>query len=169
MGLIDSVEFALAIAALAVSLAALFPIIRQAYLDRVSPWPYEVVFVGRLKDPIGPWIIALAFRFKNHTRNEAFFEVRLSGEGIFGRELPFYISVWPSQEKVGIYLPVAPSASREVRISPFGPQDSRNLKSWTLSIIEYSHRNRPIVLAWPGNLDHYADGFATDIPVPPSH
>jgi hypothetical protein len=168
MDLIDSVEFALAVAALAVSLGALIPIIRQAYLDRVSPWPYDVVFVGRLKDPIGPWIIALAFRFKNHTRNEAFFEVRFGGEGVFGRELPFHISVWPSQEKVGLYLPVAGGASREVRISPFGPQDTRKLARWTLTIIEYSHRNRPVTLQWPADLGRYTDGFATDIPNPPS-
>ena len=59
-------------------------------------------------------------------------------------------------------------ASREVRISPFGPQDTRKLERWTLTIIGYSHRNRPVTLQWPGDLGRYTDGFATDIPNPPS-
>jgi hypothetical protein len=168
MDIINSVEFTLSVAALAVSLGTLLPIIRQAYLDRVSPWPYDLVFAGHLKDPIEPWRIELAFRFKNHTRNEAFFEVRLGVEGVSDPETPSHISVWPSQEKVGLYLPVAGGASREVQISPFGRQDRRMLKHWTLIIIEYSHRNRPATWQWPEDLDHYTSGFTTDIPEPQS-
>ncbi len=93
--------------------------------------------------------------------------MRFGGEGVSAGSSPFHISVWPSQEKVGLYLPVAGGASREVRISPFGPQDTRKLERWTLTIIEYSHRNRPVTLQWPADLGRYTDGFATDIPNPP--
>lgn len=168
MDFLGWIEFAVAIAALGVSLGALVPMIWQWYLDRLSPWPYRVVFVGRLEDPIGPWIIVLAFRFENHTRTEAFFEVRLLGEQMTGHEVPFHVSVWPSQERIGLYLPVAPGASREVRVSPFGPQDTRKLNHWNLTVMEYAHRNRPITLEWPQDLNQFADGIATDIPTPPS-
>jgi hypothetical protein len=165
---LTGIEVALAIAALAVSIAALVPTAYQAYLDRVAVWPYKVVFLGRPKDPIGPWMIHLAFRVANPTSSEAFFEIRMIGAGTNVREVPHYISVWPSQERPGLYVVVPPKASREIRVSPFGPQDQRKIPEWTLSIIEYSHRHRPIDLRWPDDLDRMIDVIATDIPVPPS-
>ena len=105
MDLIDSVEFALWVAALAVPLGASFPIIRQAYLDRVSPWLYRCRLRRAPQGPYRALDYRTRFPIQEPYRNEAFFEVRFGGEGVFGRELPFHISVWPSQRKVGPHLP----------------------------------------------------------------
>jgi hypothetical protein len=168
MAWVSSAEIALAIAALAVSLATLVPIAYQSYLDHWSAWPYDIVFVGRLRDPVAPWMPTLGFRFKNRTRAEAFFEVRISGDGIARPLLPGHISVWPSREEAGLYVPIPPRTSREIRILPFGPQYGTIPPRWTLTLVEYTHRRRPVVLQWPTDLDSSVETLATDIPVPPS-
>lgn len=129
---------------------------------------------GRLKDPIGPWVIALAFRFENHTTREAFFEIRWTSldDDALSRMLvgvlPNFVSVWPSQEKVGLWLPVPPKSSREVRVSPFDLSPSNRPAKWNLAIVEYRHREKPVTLKWPEDLDKQVDILATEIPQPTS-
>lgn len=162
------VQLGLAIAALAVSLIVLGVAAHQVYLDRVAAWPYETPFIGRLKNPIGPWMVDLAFRFGNRTSSEAFFEVRYTPEGDTQHFLPRHMSVWPSQERVGYWVAVPPKASREIRVSPFDPPSVPMPSRWTLTIIEYRHRDLPVVLRWPEDLDKPVDMLATDIPPPTS-
>jgi len=161
-------ELILGVVAVLVGLAVLLPAAYQAYLDRVSCWPYDTPFIGRLKDPVGPWVIVLAFRFDNRTTREAFFEVRCILEGSPYLLVPDYTSVWPSQEKVGLYVSVPPKASREIRVSPFGPQSHLRPTVWSLRIVEYRHRKKPVTLNWPADLDKLVDMLATDIPPPTS-
>ncbi len=162
------VQIGLAITALAVGIAALVPVVWQSYLDRLSRWPYDVTFQGLLRDPVGPWHKPFGFRVRNRTTQTAFFEVRITGKGMPGAEVPFHISVWPSRDDVKLYLEIPPKVWREVRVRPFGPQDPRSLPTWTLSFTEFYHRERPERFDWPHDLNRPIDEIATEIPRPPS-
>ena len=165
-------ELVLGAVAVLLGLAVLLPAAYQAYLDHCSDWPYETPFIGRPHDPIGPWVIVLAFRFENLTTREAYFEIRYtslddnSAYAHLALVLPSHVSVWPSQEKVGLWLTIPPKSSREVRVSPFSPSFSDHPEKWSLSIVEYRHRKKPVVLRWPEDLDKPVNMLATDIPMP---
>jgi len=160
-------ELVLGVVAVLVGLAVLVPAAYQAFLDRWSKWPYETPFVGRLRDT-SPWMITLAFRFDNLTTREAFFEVRYILTGDDRRFLPSHTSVWPSQEKTGLWIPVPPRSSREIRVVPFGSNYGELPPSWVIQIVEYRHRMKPVVLKWPPDLNNLVDMAATDIPPPTS-
>jgi hypothetical protein len=161
-------QVVLAVVAVTLGLAVLIPAAYQAYLDRCAKWPYETPFIGRLRDPIGPWMITLAFRFDNLTTREAFFEVGYTLPADTRRFYPDHISVWPSMEKVGYWVSVPPKSSREIRVEPFGLNYLKLPEAWVLTILEYRHRTKPIVLEWPKDLDRLVDMVATDIPPPTS-
>ncbi len=159
-------QVALAIVAVLLGLSVLVPAAYRAYLDRCSKWPYGVPFIGRLGDPTGPWMITPAFRFDNLTTREAFFEVRYTIPGDTRLWLPHHVSVWPSQEGPGLWISVPPKSSREIRVAPFGPNYPKPPEKWVLTIVEYRHRTKPVLLEWPKDLDHLVDMVATDIPPP---
>ncbi len=161
----DWLQLLLAVVAVTLGLFVLVPAAYQYYLDRWSKWPYETPFIGRLRDTI-PWMITLAFRFDNPTTREAFFEIRYILHEDTRRFLPFHTSVWPSQEKAGIWLSGPPKSSREIRVTPFGPQYGELPEKWTIQIVEYRHRSKPLVLRWPEDLNKLVDMSATDIPPP---
>lgn len=163
----DWLLLVLAVVAVLEGLAVLIPAGYQLYLDRWSKWPYDTPFIGRLQSA-SPWEIALAFRFDNTTSKEAFFEVRYLLEGDSRRFLPHQTSVWPSQEKVGLWVSVPPKSSREIRVNPFGPEYGELPGKWTIQIVEYRHRMKPVILGWPKELDRLVDIAATDIPPPTS-
>ena len=163
--------------ALGAAIVALIPVLVQFYFDKISKWPYLVIFQGLLKDitvyPNSPHK-TFAFRIRNRTSQTAFFQIRIDlephsmdEEGRTVPEIPQYIGVWPSKEESKLYIEVPPKVWREIRIMPFGPQDTRDLSKWSLLFTEYYHGNRQVTYNWPSDLDVLIGVSATDIPTPP--
>lgn len=162
----DWLQLVLAVVAVALGTFVLARAGYQYYLDECSKWPYDTPFIGRLRDTVVPRHVTLALRFDNLTTNEAFFEARYIIDGDTKRFLPHLTSVWPSREKAGLWIPVPPKSSREIRIAPFQLDYGELPTRWVLQIVEYRHRVRPVYYRWPEDLDRLVDIEATDIPPP---
>lgn len=165
MDLLALAEAGLSVGASVLSIIALYPVARQAYRDHMARWPYEVRFGGLLKQPAPSFPKSFRFQVKNLTSKPAYFTIR-TRFGDIHNEVPFHVSVWPTQEKVALYLTVPPREERVLGVSPFGPQRLDLPTEWKLAVGEYFHPKSELLYAWPADLNLPVQERAEEIPTP---
>lgn len=164
------VALVVSVLALAVGMAALYPVVLQYYRDSFASWPFEVELHGLLQD-VSPQLASFCFRISNLSSKPAFFQVGVVRAGPLPTTLADYVSLWPSTHhpEPKLFIEIPPLVWRNTRIRPFNLTDNPRPEEWSLVFTEYYHGRAAQVFAWPEHLDSPIDEHATEIPWGSTH
>lgn len=164
------VALVVAIVGTIVGLLTLLPVLRQQRLDATDPWPFEIDPIGSTSDTITPNLPVLKIRFRNRSLETAYFMLACGSDDLrFGFHRPSHVSIWPTGETWKLYLEIPPRVWREVRISPFAPNQLQP-ESWTLQVWEFYHgKASPKSFRWPDELRKPLKEPAQYLPEPYPH